>query len=78
MARPLRIEFPKVGSAIIGVMAQRLVRRICVNCRKAFDLNSSERKLLGVKRKMSNYPIRLSPRPTPHFMNIGRCVEILK
>ncbi|MCK4661029.1 MAG: type II/IV secretion system protein [Phycisphaerae bacterium] len=37
-----------VASAIIGVMAQRLVRRICPNCRRAFEPNPSERKLLGV------------------------------
>lgn len=37
-----------VASAIIGVMAQRLVRRICLNCRKAFEPNPSERKLLDV------------------------------
>jgi type IV pilus assembly protein PilB len=37
-----------VASAIIGVMAQRLVRRICMNCRKAFDPNATERRLLDV------------------------------
>ena len=30
------------------------------------------------KRKMSNYPIRPRHRPTPHLMNIERCVKILK
>jgi len=37
-----------VSSAIIGVMAQRLVRRICANCRRAFEANAAERKLLNV------------------------------
>ncbi|MCP4594487.1 MAG: Flp pilus assembly complex ATPase component [bacterium] len=37
-----------VASAIIGVMAQRLVRRICPNCRKVSEPNVSERKLLDV------------------------------
>ena len=32
----------------------------------------------GVKRKMSNYPIRTRQRPTAHLMNIERCVKILK
>jgi len=32
----------------------------------------------GVKRKMSNYPIQPRHRPTPHLMNIERCVKILK
>jgi type IV pilus assembly protein PilB len=37
-----------VSSAIIGVMAQRLVRRICDNCRTNFDANPTERELLDV------------------------------
>jgi type II secretory ATPase GspE/PulE/Tfp pilus assembly ATPase PilB-like protein len=38
-------------------MAQRLVRRICVNCRKAFDPNPSERKLLGVPPEQTGVKI---------------------
>ena len=37
-----------VSSAIIGVMAQRLVRKICENCRKEFEANRAERQLLNV------------------------------
>ena len=37
-----------VSSAIICVAAQRLVRRICENCKIAFKANAEERKLLGV------------------------------
>jgi len=37
-----------VSSAIIGVMAQRLVRRICANCRRGFEANVTERNLLNV------------------------------
>ena len=37
-----------VSSAIIGVMAQRLVRRICRNCKKGFEANATERKLLSI------------------------------
>jgi type IV pilus assembly protein PilB len=37
-----------VSSAIAGVLAQRLVRRICPNCRTEYTANPSERKLLDV------------------------------
>jgi type IV pilus assembly protein PilB len=37
-----------VSSAIIGVMAQRLVRKICTQCRRPFEANAAERTLLGV------------------------------
>lgn len=37
-----------VSSAIIGVMAQRLVRRICPNCKRTFEANAAERKLLEI------------------------------
>lgn len=39
-----------VASAVIGVMAQRLVRRICPNCRRAHEPNEAERELLGIPR----------------------------
>jgi general secretion pathway protein E len=37
-----------VSSAIIGVMAQRLVRRICENCRKPFEANAAERAIMNI------------------------------
>jgi type IV pilus assembly protein PilB len=37
-----------VASGLIGVMAQRLVRKICVNCRRGYVPNDAERKLLHV------------------------------
>jgi type IV pilus assembly protein PilB len=37
-----------VSSAIIGVGAQRLVRRICSKCRKGYEPNATERNLLGI------------------------------
>jgi type IV pilus assembly protein PilB len=37
-----------VSSAIIGVMAQRLVRRICSNCSKQYVANSTERELMEI------------------------------
>lgn len=37
-----------VASALIGVMAQRLVRKICVNCRKPYEPNETEKRILGI------------------------------
>ncbi|NOT02132.1 MAG: type II/IV secretion system protein [Phycisphaerales bacterium] len=37
-----------VSSAMIGILAQRLVRRICDNCKKPFDANDTERRLLDI------------------------------
>ncbi len=37
-----------VASAMIGVMAQRLVRRICPNCRRGYEPNETERKIMGI------------------------------
>lgn len=34
-----------VNSALVGVVSQRLVRRICTNCRKAYEPDEDERKL---------------------------------
>jgi type II secretory ATPase GspE/PulE/Tfp pilus assembly ATPase PilB-like protein len=39
-----------VSSAIIGVMAQRLVRKICANCKRGYEANEVEREILGVPR----------------------------
>jgi type II secretory ATPase GspE/PulE/Tfp pilus assembly ATPase PilB-like protein len=37
-----------VASSLIAVMAQRLVRKICANCRKEYEPNLTERKILGI------------------------------
>ncbi len=37
-----------VSSAIIGVMAQRLVRKICNNCKRAYEPNETERRILDI------------------------------
>ena len=34
---------------IIGIMAQRLVRRLCNHCKKAYEPSELERRLLGIK-----------------------------
>ncbi len=37
-----------VASALIGVMAQRLVRKICINCRRPYEPNETERRIMGI------------------------------
>ena len=37
-----------VSSAVIGVVAQRLVRTLCPNCREAYEPDESEREILGL------------------------------
>lgn len=39
-----------VSSALIGVMAQRLVRKICTNCIRPYEANPTERAILGIPR----------------------------
>ncbi len=40
-----------VASALIGVMAQRLVRKICVHCKKPYEPNPTERDIMGIPRE---------------------------
>ena len=37
-----------VASALIGVMAQRLVRKICANCRRSYEPNETERRIMDI------------------------------
>jgi type IV pilus assembly protein PilB len=37
-----------VASGLIGTMAQRLVRKICTNCRRTYEPNDSECRILGI------------------------------
>lgn len=38
-----------VSSALIGVIAQRLVRRICSRCKEPYEPNENERRILGIE-----------------------------
>jgi type IV pilus assembly protein PilB len=40
-----------ISSAVIGILAQRLVRRICVKCKVAYQATEEELQILGVKDK---------------------------
>jgi len=37
-----------VASGVIGVMAQRLVRKICTNCKRAYEPNDTERRIMDI------------------------------
>lgn len=36
-----------VSTSVVGIMAQRLVRRVCSNCRIAYEASEQEKKILG-------------------------------
>lgn len=36
-----------VATSVVGIMAQRLVRRICSNCKEAYEASEYEKKILG-------------------------------
>ncbi len=38
-----------IGASVMGVIAQRLVRKLCPKCRKKFEAGDYERKVLGLK-----------------------------
>lgn len=40
-----------IASSLKGVVAQRLVKKICPNCKKEYETTEEERKLLGTDRK---------------------------
>ncbi|NOX57697.1 MAG: type II/IV secretion system protein [Planctomycetes bacterium] len=46
-----------VSSAIIGVMAQRLVRKICTHCRKEFDANQAERRMMDTPEEREDVKV---------------------
>ena len=47
-----------VSSTIIGILSQRLVRRICTNCRTAYEAHPEELRELGINHTSSE-PIKL-------------------
>jgi general secretion pathway protein E len=46
--RDMGIEPFLLASSLIGVIAQRLVRRLCVQCRRPYTASAAEAELLGV------------------------------
>jgi type IV pilus assembly protein PilB len=46
-----------VASAIIGVMAQRLVRKICTNCKRGYEPGEAECRIMGIPRDRTGVQI---------------------
>jgi type IV pilus assembly protein PilB len=59
ITRLIDIGVPKdvLAGNIIGVLGQRLVRRLCTYCREPYSPNSIERRLLKVEREVSKVTI---------------------
>jgi general secretion pathway protein E len=49
--RDMGIESFLVSSSLVGVLAQRLVRTLCPDCKQAFEASSHQKKLFGLKKK---------------------------
>jgi general secretion pathway protein E len=43
-----------ISSSLLGIQAQRLVRRVCTDCKEQHDLTADEANVLGVE--LSDYP----------------------
>lgn len=39
-----------VATSVVGIMAQRLVRKICINCKEPYEANEYEKEILGVDK----------------------------
>ncbi|NLW40840.1 MAG: type II/IV secretion system protein, partial [Tissierellia bacterium] len=45
------IESYLVSSAVIGIVSQRLVKKLCPKCKKAYEATDTDKKVLGVNTK---------------------------
>ena len=45
------IEPYLISSSVVGVISQRLIRKICPNCKVSYEPSDSERKFLGIDRE---------------------------
>ncbi len=51
------IELFLINSAINAIMAQRLVRKLCIHCKKAVDIDSTIFKNWNIKELLKKYPL---------------------
>lgn len=49
--RDMGIEPFLISSSLLGVLAQRLVRTLCPNCKEPYKADKTQRKLFGLKKK---------------------------
>jgi general secretion pathway protein E len=54
-----------VASSLLGIVAQRLIRRVCVKCREAYDPSDVELQELGITREFSKKGTFYKPRGCP-------------
>lgn len=47
-----------IASSLVGVLAQRLVRKLCPDCKEAYQADETEQQLLGVKAGHTLYKAR--------------------
>lgn len=71
-----------IAGNLIGVISQRLIRRLCKHCKKPAEVTPLEKRLLGLSDSKEN-PLIYSPAGCPACENLGykgRCsiIEILK
>jgi len=52
--RDMGVEPFLLASSLIGVLAQRLVRKLCPDCKKSHEVTDSEREWLGLGKKESH------------------------
>ena len=55
--KDMGIDYFLLKSSVIGLMAQRLVRRLCPHCKKAVPLDPQTRKKFKVDEILAKYPI---------------------
>jgi len=67
--RDMGVEPFLLASSLIGVLAQRLVRQLCPNCREAHTASESECKWLGVE--LSEAPQIYAPRGCEECNHLG-------
>lgn len=48
--RDIGVEQYLIGSTLIGILAQRLIRRLCEQCREAYSASEEESKLLDISK----------------------------
>jgi type IV pilus assembly protein PilB len=65
----LGIEPYLVGATVAGVLAQRLVRKLCPNCREAYDPTPNERRQL--ERFVTDVQQLYRPKGCPRCNNLG-------
>lgn len=67
--RELELDPFPLATSLQGIIGQRLVRKICFNCRISYDLNDKEREVLAQQ-------FRLTPEQTPKHLYRGKGCDV--